>query len=108
MIWSAICRMPCRLGIFFTGFALYGINGILWLHAIDQGCRIFAGTAAGIFNGFAYLGACLEGVVFPAAMKLFEASMTVFVVMEVLCICMVICGMAVSKKNTVIVPEVRE
>ncbi|MCI8646511.1 MAG: MFS transporter [Firmicutes bacterium] len=96
------------VGIFFTGFALYGINGILWLHAIDQGCRIFAGTAAGIFNGFAYLGACLEGVVFPAAMKLFEASMTVFVVMEVLCICMVICGMAVSKKNTVIVPEVRE
>lgn len=24
-------------GIFFTGFALYGINGILWLYALDQG-----------------------------------------------------------------------
>lgn len=95
-------------GIFFTGFALYGINGILWLHAIDQGCRVFAGSAAGIFNGFAYLGACLEGIIFPVAMKLFGDSMTVFVVMEVLCIGMVICGMAASKKNTVIVPEVRE
>lgn len=96
------------VGIFFTGFALYGINGILWLHAIDQGCRVFAGSAAGMFNAFAYLGACLEGVIFPAAMKLFGDSMTVFVVMEVLCIGMVICGMAASKKNTVIVPEVRE
>lgn len=96
------------VGIFFTGFSLYGINGILWLHAIDQGCRVFAGSAAGILNGFAYLGACLEGVIFPAAMKLFGYSMTVFVVMEILCIGMVICGMAASKKNTVIVPEVRE
>lgn len=96
------------VGIFFTGFALYGINGILWLYAIDQGGRIFAGSAAGILNGFAYLGACLEGFLFPAALKLFKAPMTVFVVMELLCVCMVICGMVVSKKNTVVVPEVRE
>ena len=31
------------IGIFFTGFALYRINGILWVHAIDQGCRVFSG-----------------------------------------------------------------
>lgn len=96
------------VGIFFTGFALYGINGILWLHAIDQGCRVFAGTAAGILNGFAYLGACAQGVLFPAVMRLFRDSMTVFIVMEVLCVCMVFCGMVISKKNTVIMPEVRE
>ncbi|MCI9597504.1 MAG: MFS transporter [Firmicutes bacterium] len=96
------------VGIFFTGFALYGINGILWLHAIDQGCRVFAGTAAGILNSFAYLGACAEGVLFPAAMRFFQDFMTVFVVMELLCVCMVICGMVISKKNTVVVPEVRE
>lgn len=96
------------VGIFFTGFVLYGINGILWLYAIDQGCRVFAGSAAGIFNGFAYLGACLEGVVFPAAMNFFHYSMTVFIVMEALCICMVVCGMVVSRKNTVVIPEVRE
>ncbi len=95
-------------GIFFTGFALYGINGILWLYAIDQGGRVFSGSAAGILNGFAYLGACLEGVVFPIAMKLFPNPMTVFIIMELMCICMVICGMVVSRKNTVVVPEVRE
>ncbi|MCQ4636874.1 MFS transporter [Anaerovorax odorimutans] len=96
------------VGIFFTGFALYGINGILWLHAIDQGCRVFPGSAAGIFNGFAYLGACAEGVLFPAVINFFGDKMSVFVVMEGLCIGMVICGMVVSKKNTVIMPELRE
>lgn len=96
------------VGIFFTGFALYGINGILWLHAIDQGCRVFAGSAAGILNGFAYLGACVEGAVFEAVIRVFSDAIMVFVVMEALCICMVICGMVVSRKNTVIVPEVRE
>lgn len=96
------------VGIFFTGFALYGINGILWLHAIDQGCRVFPGSAAGILNGFAYLGACLEGVIFPAVLKYFNGTLSVFVVMEGLCIGMVICGMVVSKKNTVVMPEVRE
>ena len=96
------------VGIFFTGFALYGINGILWLHAIDRGCRVFAGSAAGVLNGFAYLGACAEGILFPAAMNFFGNSMAVFLVMEALCIGMVICGMVVSKKNTVVIPEVRE
>lgn len=96
------------VGIFFTGFALYGINGILWLHAIDQGCRAFPGSAAGIFNGFAYLGASLEGFVFPAVLNVFEDTMAVFVVMEGLCIGMVVCGMVASKKNTVVVPVVRE
>lgn len=96
------------VGIFFTGFALYGINGVLWLYALDQGGRVFAGSAAGILNAFAYLGAFVEGIFFRAALELFSSSMAVFFVMEVLCVCMVICGMIVSKKNTVVVPEVRE
>ena len=96
------------VGIFFTGFTLYGINGILWVHAIDQGCRVFSGSAAGIFNGFAYLGACLERYVFPEILGWFGSSLSVFVVMEGLCIGMVLCGMVVSKKNTIVEPEVRE
>lgn len=96
------------VGIFFTGFAIYGINGILWVHAIDQGCRVFAGSAAGIFNGFAYIGASLENVLFPMVLKAFGNYLAVFILMEVICILMVICGMAVSKKNTSIVPEIRE
>ena len=97
------------VGIFFMGFALYGINGILWVHAIDQGCRVFAGSAAGIFNGFAYLGAFLETVLFPAVLQLFDNNyLVIFVCMEIFCIFMVICGIVVSKKNTIISPEIRE
>ena len=97
------------VGIFFMGFALYGINGILWVHAIDQGCRVFAGSAAGIYNGFAYFGAFLETVLFPAVLRLFDDNyLVIFVCMEILCIFMVICGIVVSKKNTIISPEIRE
>ncbi|MEG2345472.1 MAG: MFS transporter [Anaerovoracaceae bacterium] len=96
------------VGIFFTGFALYGINGLLWLYAIDEGCRVLSGTAAGILNGFAYLGACLEGFILPLTLNVFEDVMAVFIVLEALCIGMVICGMIVSKKDTIVVPEVRE
>ena len=96
------------VGIFFTGFALYGINGILWVHAIDQGCRYFTGSAAGILNGFAYLGAFLEGILFPAVLGTFDSFLAVFVLMEILCIFMVIFGMVVSRKNTIVEPEVRE
>ena len=98
------------VGIFFMGFALYGINGILWVHAIDQGCRVFPGTAAGVFNGFAYLGAFLETVLFPAMLHLFHNNyLSIFIGMELLCILMVVCGIVVSKKNTIISsPEIRE
>lgn len=98
------------VGIFFMGFALYGINGILWVHAIDQGCRVFPGTAAGMFNGFAYLGAFLETVLFPAMLGLFHDNyLSIFIGMEALCILMVVCGIVVSKKNTIISsPEIRE
>ena len=97
------------VGIFFMGFALYGINGILWVHAIDQGCRVFAGSVAGIFNGFAYFGAFLETVLFPAVLRLFDDNyLVIFVCMEILCIFMVICGIVVSKKNTIISPEIKE
>ncbi len=97
------------VGIFFMGFALYGINGILWVHAIDQGCRVFAGSAAGVFNGFAYFGAFLETVLFPFMLNLFDNNyLSIFVCMELLCIIMVICGIVVSKKNTITSPEIRE
>lgn len=97
------------VGIFFMGFALYGINGILWVHAIDQGCRVFAGSVAGIFNGFAYFGAFLETVLFPAVLRLFDDNyLVIFVCMEILCIFMVVCGIVVSKKNAIISPEIKE
>lgn len=73
-----------------------------------RGGRVFAGSVAGILNGFAYLGAFLENLLFRTVLNLFSGNMAVFLVMEAFCVCMVICGMVVCKKNTVVIPEVRE
>ena len=94
---------------FVIGSALYGINGVLCVRYIVQGCRVCSGSGAGIFNGFAYFGAFLETVLFPAVLRLFDDNyLMIFVCMEILCIFMVICGIVVSKKNTIISPEIRE
>lgn len=96
------------MGIFFTGFFLYGINGILWIYAMDMGGRLRAGTIAGMLNGFAYLGATLEAYVFPLIIETVGNVISVFVTMEILFIAIVACGIAVSNKNTVVEPEAAE
>ena len=95
-------------GIFFTGFFLYGINGVLWLYAMDEAGRIFPGTGVGILNCCAYLGAFLEAFIFPWVIRGAGSSIWIFVAMGAFCIGMVVCGMAVCRKNTVIEPETRE
>jgi len=96
------------MGIFSTGFFLYGINGILWIYAMDLGGRLKAGTIAGILNGFAYLGATLEAYIFPLIIKVAGNMISVFVAMEIFFIAIVACGIVVSNKNTVVEPEVDE
>ncbi|MEG0392049.1 MAG: hypothetical protein RR626_04740, partial [Anaerovoracaceae bacterium] len=96
------------VGIFFTGFFLYGINGMLWLYAIETGCRYFSGRMTGVLNCCAYLGATLESFIFPAVIRMTEEIISVFILMEALCVGMIVLGMIVSNKNTVIEPEVKE
>lgn len=93
------------IGIFLTGFFLYGINGIFWLYAIDYGSRYFAGSTAGILNGFAYFGAGIESLIFAGVLKLFGSYQSVFILMEILCICMALFGIFVAGKDTKIIPE---
>ena len=87
-------------GIFFTGFFLYGLNGILWIYAIDVGGRSYTGTICGCLNGFAYLGATLQMFFFPYVIALTGNIIIVFLIMEILCIAMIICGMIIIEKNT--------
>lgn len=93
------------LGIFSTGFFLYGINGILWIYAMDRGGRVYTGTTVGILNCCAYLGATLEAFVFPMVIKIKSDVIYVFIVMEIICILMVICGMFVSEQDTEVEEE---
>ncbi len=86
--------------IFCTGFFLYGINGILWIYAMDRGGRIYSGTTVGILNCFAYVGAALEAFIFPAILKITGQLLSIFILMELFCVAMIICGMIVSDKDT--------
>jgi sugar phosphate permease len=88
------------IGIFCTGFFLYGINGILWIYAMDEGGRLYSGTASGILNCFAYIGAAAESFLFPIIVETAGEMISIFVVMEILCIGMVVCGIVVSEKDT--------
>jgi sugar phosphate permease len=88
------------IGIFCTGFFLYGINGILWIYAMDEGGRLFSGTTAGILNCFAYIGAAAEAFLFPMIVKAAGEMISIFITMEVFCITMVICGIIISEKDT--------
>lgn len=93
------------VGIFCTGFFLYGINGILWIYAMDEGGRAYAGMTAGILNCLAYVGAAAETFLFPAIVKAAGQMISIFIAMEALCIAMMICGIVVSEKDTKIEVE---
>lgn len=88
------------MGIFCTGFFLYGINGVLWIYALDRGGRVYPGTTVGILNCCAYLGASLEAFVFPLVLRITGDMIFIFIVMEIICIAMVVCGMVVSERDT--------
>jgi sugar phosphate permease len=50
--------------LFVAGFFIYAVNGLTWAYATDIGGRVFAGTAAGILDWAAYMGAAVQAIVF--------------------------------------------
>ena len=50
--------------LFLAGFFIYGINSLVWTFATDIGGRIFSGTATGILDCAAYIGASVQSIVF--------------------------------------------
>lgn len=50
--------------LFMAGFFIYAINGLCWAYAGDVGGRVFAGTAAGMLDFSAYMGAGCQSAVF--------------------------------------------
>lgn len=50
--------------LFFAGFFIYAINGVVWTFAADVGGRFFASTAAGILDFAAYMGAAIQAMLF--------------------------------------------
>ena len=50
--------------LFIAGFFIYGINSLVWAFATDVGGRAFAGTATGILDCAAYIGASVQAIFF--------------------------------------------
>ena len=55
--------------LFFAGFFIYAINGIVWAYAADVGGRVFASTASGILDFAAYMGAAIQAAVYGSVLK---------------------------------------
>lgn len=50
--------------LFFAGFFIYAINGLVWVFSADVGGRVFASTASGILDFAAYMGAAIQASVY--------------------------------------------
>ena len=50
--------------LFVAGFFIYGINSLVWAFATDIGGRIFGGTATGVLDCAAYIGASVQAIYF--------------------------------------------
>lgn len=78
--------------LFIAGFFIYAINGVVWAFAADIGGRVFAGTATGVLDCAAYIGASVQAVYFGAAIAGGNWNI-LFVVIGITCA--VIVGLAI-------------
>lgn len=54
--------------LFIAGFCIYGINSLVWAFATDIGGRTFGGTASGILDCAAYVGASVQAIFFGSVL----------------------------------------
>ena len=80
--------------LFFAGFFIYGINSLVWAFATDIGGRIFGGTASGVLDCAAYIGASVQAIFFGGVLTksgdwnfVFTCIVGVLVVMIVAAVC---------------------
>ena len=90
--------------LFIAGFFIYAINGLVWAYATDVGGRAFAGTAAGILDCFAYLGASVQAIYFGSMLTSSGNWNLVFTAIAGVCIAIIVisiaAGWGLNKKNT--------
>lgn len=90
--------------LFIAGFFIYAINGIVWAYATDVGGRVFSGTAAGVLDCFAYLGASVQAIYFGGVLTSTHNWNLVFMTIVGTCVAIailgVIAGWGLNKKSS--------
>ena len=89
--------------LFLAGFFIYGINSLVWAFATDVGGRAFGGTATGILDCSAYIGASVQAIFFGSVLTSSGNWTLVFTcivgVMVVLIVAALIAGIGGKKKE---------
>ncbi|QZY56087.1 MFS transporter [Crassaminicella profunda] len=96
---SMMTSTTAIITIFWSGFFLYGINGVIWAYSIDVGTRVFAGTAAGILDWAAYMGAAVQAMFFGYILQRTDSWAYVFAAIAMMCILMVILGIITIRQK---------
>lgn len=60
--------LVASLLLFLAGFFIYGINSLVWAFATDIGGRTFGGTATGVLDCAAYIGASVQAIFFGSVL----------------------------------------
>ena len=86
-----------ELALFVAGFFVYAINGVVWAFATDVGGRVFSGTASGMLNASAYLGAAIQAAVFGFVI---DAGGWGIMFVSLCCLCTLIAiSMFIARRN---------
>jgi len=85
--------------LFVAGFCIYAINGTAWTFTTDLGGRVFAGTASGILNCVAYMGATVQSIMYGFLLETGGWNI-VFGSIAGFCLLIAVLGLTSSKKQS--------
>lgn len=103
--WTVLGFMNAGPGImaslllFLAGFFIYGINSLVWAFATDIGGRIFGGTATGILDCAAYIGASVQAIFFGSVLTNSNDWNLVFACIIGVLVIMIIASAFAGKSN---------
>lgn len=85
--------------LFLAGFFIYGINSLVWAFATDIGGRIFGGTATGVLDCAAYIGASVQAIFFGSVLTNSNDWNLVFACIIGVLVVMIIASAFAGKSN---------
>jgi len=85
--------------LFFAGFFIYGINSLVWTFATDIGGRTFGGTATGILDCAAYIGASVQAIFFGSVLTNSGNWNLVFACIVGVLVVMIVAALVAGKGN---------
>ena len=83
--------------LFTAGFFIYGINSLVWAFATDIGGRTFGGTATGVLDCAAYIGASLQAIYFGGVLTSSGNWTLVFACIIAVLVVMIVAAMLAGK-----------